>query len=153
MARFAEPAEVLALPQPKLPTLVVAWHYARGEALARRGNAVGVRAEAAAIKAGTGKLSDEDGSRQAQQLTMIARNVLMGRAAMLEKRPADAAVSFEQAAEVQEGQGFSMLTDPPGWYYPVRRDLAEALLATGDRAAAKREAEAALAYRAKDLER
>jgi hypothetical protein len=43
-----------------------------------------------------------------------------------------------------------MLTDPPGWYYPVRRDLAEALLASGDRVGARREADAALKYRAKD---
>lgn len=150
LARFGEPAEVLALPRPKLPTLVAAWHYARGEAMARNGDAAGVRAEAAAIHGGTGKLSDEDGSRQAQQLTLIARNVLMGRAAMLEKRPADAAVAFEQAAELQEGEAFSMLTDPPGWYYPVRRDLAEALLVAGDRAGAKRQADAALTYRAKD---
>src|SRR5207248_3261654 len=34
MARFADPAEVLALPKPKLPYLEAAWHYARGEALA-----------------------------------------------------------------------------------------------------------------------
>jgi hypothetical protein len=150
MARFADPAEVLALPQPKLPTLVAAWHYARGEALARKGDARGVRAEAGAIQGLTGRLSDDDGSRPAQQLTLIARNVLMGRAAMLEKRSADAAVAFKQAAEAQEGESFSMLTDPPGWYYPVRRDLAEALLASGDAAGARREAQAALAYRAKD---
>lgn len=150
VARFADPAAVLALPKPNLPTLIAAWHYARGEALARTGDAAGVRTEAGAIHGGTGKLSDDDGSRQAQQLTLIARNVLMGRAAMLEKRPADAAIAFAQAAELQEGAGFSMLTDPPGWYYPVRRDLADALLATGDRAGARREAHAALAYRAKD---
>lgn len=150
IARFAEPAEVLGLPRPKLPTLVAAWHYARGEALARKGDAAGVRAEAAAIRGGTGKLSDDDGSRQAQQLTLIARNVLTGRAAMLEKRAADATIAFGQAAELQEGEAFSMLTDPPGWYYPVRRDLAEALLAAGDRAGARREAEAALTYRVRD---
>lgn len=151
-ARFADPAEVMALPRPKLPTLTVAWHYARGEALARRGDAAGVRAEAIAIRGSSDKLSDDDGSRQAQQLTLIARNVLMGRAAMLERRYADAVVAFGQAAEVQEGQSFSMLTDPPGWYYPVRRDLAAALLANGDREGALREAKAALAYRTKDPE-
>ncbi|VWX48971.1 hypothetical protein [Novosphingobium sp. 9U] len=150
MARFASPADVLALPQPKLPTLVVAWHYARGEALAKQADANGVRTEAAAIRGLTGKLSDDDGSRQAQQLTLIARNVLLGRAAMLDKSPATAAIAFRQAAEEQEGESFSMLSDPPGWYYPVRRDLAQALLASGDREGAKREAQAALAYRAKD---
>ena len=43
MARFADPAEVLALPEPKLPFLQAAWHYARGEAFARRNDAAGVR--------------------------------------------------------------------------------------------------------------
>jgi tetratricopeptide (TPR) repeat protein len=150
MARFAEPAEVLALPQPKLPTLIAAWHYARGEALARKGDAAGVRVEAAAIHGATGKLSDDDWSRQAQQMALIARNVLTGRAAMLDKRPADAVLAFGQAAELQEGEAFSVLTDPPGWYYPVRRDVAEALLAQGDRVGARREADAALTYRVKD---
>nr|WP_253072741.1 hypothetical protein [Sphingomonas sp. H160509] len=150
MARFSEPAEILALPQPKLLTLIAAWHYARGEALARKGDAAGVRVEAAAIQGTTGKLSDDDGSRQAQQLTLIARNVLTGRAAMLEHRTPDAIIAFQQAAELQEGVEFSLMTDPPAWYYPVRRDLAAALLAAGDTAGARKQAEAALTYRTKD---
>jgi hypothetical protein len=150
MARFADPAEVLALPKPKLQTLANAWHYARGEALAKQGNAAAVRAEAAAIETPTGALNDDDGSRQAQQLSFIARDVLTGRAAMLDKRPQEAALAFGQAADLQEGESFSVLTDPPGWYYPVRRDYAAALLAAGDRAGARREAEKALAYRVKD---
>jgi tetratricopeptide (TPR) repeat protein len=149
MAVFATPEEVLALPRPKLPILEVGWHYARGEAFARKGDAKGVRAEAMAIRALTGVIAD-DGSRQAQQLTFIARNVLAGRAAMLEKRPAEAALSFQQAAEIQESRDFSSVSDPPAWHYPVRRDLAEALLASGDKAGAKAAAEAALAYRVKD---
>jgi hypothetical protein len=95
-------------------------------------------------------LSDEDGSRQAQQLTLIARNVLTGRAAMLEHRASDAIIAFQQAAELQEGVEFSMMTDPPAWYYPVRRDLAAALLEAGDKAGARKQAEAALTYRTKD---
>jgi tetratricopeptide (TPR) repeat protein len=149
MAKFAPPAEVLALPKPKLPILVVGWHYARGEVLAGKRDLLGVLAEAAAIRALTGEIPD-DGSRQAQQFTFIARNVLAGRAAMLERRPRDAAIAFQQAAELQESQSFSSVSDPPAWYYPVRRDLAEALLAAGDKAGAKREAAAALAYRTKD---
>ncbi|MEH3038164.1 MAG: hypothetical protein PGN23_16980 [Sphingomonas adhaesiva] len=152
MARFADPGEVLALPQPRLPVLTNAWHYARGEASARRGDADGVRREAAAIVAPAGALSDDDGSRQALQLTFIARGVLAGRAAMLDRRPRDAAIAFQQAADVQEGEEFSLLTDPPGWYYPVRRDVAAALLAAGDREGARVQAQRALAYRAKDPE-
>lgn len=150
MALFAEPAEVLALPAPKSSILVAAWHYARGEAFARRGDASGVRREATGITGVKGKLSTEDGSAQAQQLTFIARDVLAGRAAMLEKRPTEAANAFREAAEMQESEDFSAVSDPPAWYYPIRRDLARALLVLHDRAGARREAEAALKYRAKD---
>jgi hypothetical protein len=150
MARFADPAEVLALPKPKLPFLQAAWHYARGEALARRNDAEGVRKEVLAIHGVTGELTKDDGSLQAQTLTYIARNVLIGRAAMLDRRPGEAAGAFAQAAELQESDDFSSVSDPPAWHYPVRRDLAAALLAMNDRAGARREAEAALKYRPKD---
>ncbi|WP_308516829.1 hypothetical protein [Sphingomonas flavescens] len=150
MAQFAEPARVMALPEPKLPFLIAAWHYARGEALARQGNAAGVRREAAAIRGITGELSKDDGSLQAQTMTFIARNVLIGRAAMLDRRPAEAAIAFQQAAELQESDDFSSVSDPPAWHYPVRRDLAAALLAQNDRAGARRELDAALKYRPMD---
>ena len=150
MARFAPVAEVLALKQPKLPFLKGAWHYARGEAFARNGDAVGVRSEAAAIRGVRGPKSKDDATAQAQDLLFIAREVLAGRAAMMGGRPGEAEVAFRQAAELQESDDFSAMADPPGWYYPVRRDLAAALLASGDRAGARTEAEAALDYRKKD---
>jgi hypothetical protein len=150
MAKFATPAEVLALPEPKLPFLTAAWHYARGEAFARQGNPEGARGEAAAIRGIAGKLSEDDGSLQAQNITYIARNVLVGRAAMLERRPADAAVAFAQAAEMEESDIFQSVADPPAWYYPVRRDVAEALAAQNDFNGARREAQAALKYRPRD---
>src|SRR5262249_26095324 len=150
MARFADPAEVLALPEPKLPFLAAAWHYARGEAFARRKDAAGVRKEATAIHGITGELSKDDGSLQAQTMTFIARNVLVGRAAMLEGRPLEAATAFAQAAELEEGDDFKAVADPPAWYYPIRRDRAEALLQSNDPVGARREAEAALKFRPKD---
>ena len=150
MARFADPAEVLALPEPKLPYLEAAWHYARGEAFARQGNVDGIRKEAATIHGVGGVLDKDDGSVQAQTMTYIARNVLIGRAAMMDKHPSDAALAFAQAAELQESDDFTSVSDPPAWHYPIRRDLAAALLATGDLAGARREAKAALVYRPRD---
>jgi tetratricopeptide (TPR) repeat protein len=150
MARFADPAEVLALPRPKLPYLEAAWHYARGEAYARQGNLEGIRKEATAIHGVGGVLDKDDGSVQAQTMTYIARNVLIGRAAMLDHRPGEAALVFSQAADLQESDDFTSVSDPPAWYYPIRRDLAASLLASGDRGGAKREANAALVYRPMD---
>ena len=106
--------------------------------------------EAAAIHGVTGELSKDDGSIQAQTMTYIARNVLNGRAAVMQHRPADAAVAFAEAAELQESDDFTSVADPPAWHYPIRRDLAAALLEKGDTTGAKREAEAALKYRPRD---
>ena len=150
MAQFAPTSEVLALPQPKSPIITAAWHYARGEAFARDGKIDDVRQEAAAIRGISTRLSADDGSLQAQTMTFIARNVLVGRADMMAGRPAEAATAFAQAAEMEEGQEFSDFADPPAWGYPVRRDLAAALLASGDAVGARREAEAALKYRPRD---
>lgn len=150
LSKFAPVREVLALPAPRAPFLLAAWHYARGEAYARIGDVTAVRREAAAIRGVPGKLIRNDGSALAQQTTFIARNVLNGRAAMIEKRYREAAAAFRQAAELQEDPEFSAVADPPAWYYPVRRDLAQALIADGDATGARREAEAVLAYRPKD---
>lgn len=150
LAQFAEPSEVLALPEPKLPILKAAWHYARGEAFARRNNAQGILDEAAAIQTPGGEADKDDGSLQAQTMTLIARNVLVGRAALLDHHSKEAAIAFAQAAELQESDDFSSISDPPAWYYPVRRDLAAALLASNDVIGARREAMAALKYRPKD---
>ena len=149
LAQFADPAEVLALPEPKLPILTAGWRYARGEAYYRQGNVNGVRGEANAVRALTGETPD-DGTKQGQQLIFIIRNVLAGRAAMLERRPADAVIAYRQAADIQESKEFSNVSDPPAWHYPLRRDLAGALLALGDVEGAKKEAKTALAYRVKD---
>jgi hypothetical protein len=70
----------------------------------------------------------------------------------MEHRPADAALAFAQAAELQEGDMFRSFADPPAWYYPVRRDLAAALLEQRDGTGARREAQAALKFRPKDPE-
>jgi hypothetical protein len=150
MAMFAEPKEVIALPQPKMPFLQAAWHYARGEAFAKLGDAAAVRKEAAAIHGVTGELSKDDGSLQAQTMTYIARNVLVGRAEMMDHRPVEAAQAFAQAAEHEESEDFRSVADPPAWHYPVRRDLALALQEQGDLSGARREAAAALAFRKKD---
>ena len=149
LAQFAPPEEILALPEPRSSILAAAWHYARGEARFRQGDAPGVRAEADALRGLTGDIPD-DGSKQAQNFIAIVRGVLAGRTAMLEGRTGDAAMAYRQAAEEQESKQFSSVADPPAWHYPVRRDLAEALLAQGDRVGARREADAALAYRKND---
>lgn len=148
LARF-DPGSVPALPEPKLPYLKAAWHYARGEAAASAGDAAGVAAERAAIPASIETPGRHD-AKAPEQMLGITRAVLAGRLAMLQGKPAEAATHFRAAAEIEETPAFTDFTDPPAFWYPVRRDLAAALLAAGDVAGARREAEASLKLRVKD---
>ncbi|MBN2971988.1 hypothetical protein JW805_08160 [Roseomonas aeriglobus] len=144
--RFAEPAKVLSLPQPKLPYARAFWHYARGEALARQGKATEVRVEADAINRQLRGLDDTSG----QRLAKIAALVLGGRAAMLDNDPRKAAKFYAAAAKIEEAKPISQYSDPPVWWYPPRRSLAEARLAMGDARAALAEADATLKRRPND---
>ena len=153
VARF-DPASVMALPEPKLGYLKAAWHYARGESLVWAGDLAGAKREREAIPAqlakGVPRDWPQDGSAAAEQMLGITRAVLEGRIAMAEGRYADAAKAFRLGAETEETKEFSYFTDPPAFWYPVRRDLAAALLAAGDAAGARREAEASLRLRQLD---
>jgi tetratricopeptide (TPR) repeat protein len=146
--RFAEPSTVLAFPEPKLPYLKAYWRYARGEAQARLGNSAAVRSEANHIPWTIGS-SDEDAAI-GTRLARIAQLVLLGRAEMLDNRPAAALAIFRKAAALQEDRILKGFSDPPLWWYPVRRSVAEALLATGDAKAALAEADATLKMRPLD---
>jgi tetratricopeptide (TPR) repeat protein len=137
--RHGSPAQVAALPEPAEthPMLRVSWHYARGEAAARAGDAAAVRAAAAAIEAirtapsfAVGRMAEPRAD-----FTEISQRVLEGRAAMI-AGDADAAVAaFTRAAEIQ-GKGEEG-GDPPIVWYPTRRSLAAALLMKGDAAGAR----------------
>jgi tetratricopeptide (TPR) repeat protein len=149
IARFDDPQAVLARPEPKLPYLKAAWHYARGEVFAKQGDLAGLKAEIAALPEDA--LAKADPKMKApDQMVAIVRLVLVGRLAMAEKRWADAQNAFRAAAEIEETEDFMQFSDPPAFWYPVRRDLAAALAAAGDRAGALKEFDASLKLRPKD---
>jgi tetratricopeptide (TPR) repeat protein len=150
LGQFEDPAALLALPEPKLPYYKAAWHYARGEVLARQGDVAGVKAELAAIPASAVEGEPDRGHRAPEQMLGIVRAVLAGRIAMLEGRPADAAKAFAEGAAIEETPDFTQFSDPPAFWYPVRRDHAAALLAAGDVEGARTAVEASLKLRPKD---
>lgn len=150
LARFDDPASTLALSEPKLPYLKVAWHYARGEAYAFQKNKTGLAEEIAAIHKVAIGASDDEKSPAPDQMIGIVSEVLTGRLAILDGRYADAATAFRHAAEIEETEDFSVFSDPPAFWYPVRRDLAAALFALGDIVGGRAEAEAALGLRPRD---
>jgi hypothetical protein len=144
-----DPKGVAALPEPKMPYLKAAWHYARGEAAASAGDAATVKAEMDTIPVTIARPKKKD-SKAPEQMLGIMRAVLAGRIAMLGHDPKAAAESFRQAAEIEETPAFNDFTDPPAFWYPVRRDVAAALLAAGDARGAREAAEASLKLRVKD---
>jgi len=142
--RYA-PERALQFAEPKdgdRQTLAM-WRYARGEALASKGDAKAVLGESQLIgqeieQWKKAKKDQQYGITEAQ----IAQRVLEGRADMLQGRPDDAAKAFAAAAAMQEKAKWGM--DPPPWWYPVRRSLAAAHLKAGRNADAVREADASL---------
>jgi tetratricopeptide (TPR) repeat protein len=144
--RYGSETEVNTLIDPgaAMPYAQAMWRYARGEAAARRKDVNMVKKEAAAIHI-SAKQADkfQDSSSQATAMVDIARLVLLGRVAMLEKRWSDAEAAYRNAADIQEAK-LGTVTDPPAWWYPVRRSVAAALLAKGDPRAAAVEVEQAL---------
>lgn len=112
------------------------WHYARGEAFARKGDLAGLKGE---IKALGGGLF----AKKPTGWSLIALRVLEGRAAMLEGRPTQAAKAYTEAAATQD-KLFRDNMDPPPWWYPVHRSTAAAQLAAGRHAEAVSAAEASL---------
>jgi hypothetical protein len=148
IARF-DPQGVAALPEPKPPYLKAAWHYARGEAAATARDVAAVRRELDAIPATIARPKKHD-SKAPEQMLGVMRGVLAGRLAMLAGDPRAAAEAYRQAAAIEEGSAFNDFTDPPAFWYPVRRDVAAALLAAGDAPGAKAAAEASLKLRVKD---
>jgi hypothetical protein len=149
IARFASLDEMLAIPDPgaTAPMAQAFWHYARGEAFARAGKIDGVLQEARAMPHA---LHPDPTGGAAPKLFRLSRLVLEGRAAMLADKPADAATLFTKAAAIEEAHPISDTSDPPLWWYPVRRDVAAALLASGKTKDALAAADASLKRRPHD---
>ena len=104
--------------------------------MARSGDAGGVRKEAKAIAGILG--SDQSaalGSKTAEALVKVTQHVLDGRSAMLAGDPKAAADAYFKGMQAQAAANFS--SDPPLFWYPVRRSYAAALLAAGDFARAR----------------
>lgn len=135
-------ASVLALPMPEHVFDKAQLHYARGEALARRGDAAGVRAEAAAIAALREGRDSPALGRNGGKLAEVFQHVLQGRAAMLADDARAAQAAYRRAMEVQLAAGWG--SDPPLFWYSVRRSLAAATLAAGDAQSARAQIYASL---------
>jgi tetratricopeptide (TPR) repeat protein len=143
----AAPERVLAIADPGENQILFRTmrHYARGEALARQGNAAAIAAEAKAIgDILAGPQAPQIGGRSGTIPAEIAQKVLEGRAAMLAGDHAAAETAYRAAMEKQVAARFG--SDPPLWWYSTRRSLAAALLARGNAADAREQLLASLEH-------
>lgn len=147
LTQFGRWDEILAepMPDPSLDYATAIAHYARGTALARKGDLVAARAERAKLvplRDTTKIMFLDTNDYPAVTLLRIADALLQGDIALASGATSQAITHFRRAVELQDGLPY---TEPPFWYYPTRQSLGAALLA------AKRASEAEAVYR-RDLE-
>jgi len=141
---YGDVDSVLAMPEPANAMEKVFRHYARGEALARRGDAAAVRIEAAAI-AGLRRGTEAPAlGAGGTPLASVMQSVLEGRAAMLGGNARAAAAAYRAAMDAQLAADWNF--DPPLFWYSVRRSLAVALLEAGDARGARVQLDASLRH-------
>lgn len=133
-AQFGDLDDVMALEAPtdEFPFLKASWHYARGEALAKAGDAKAARAEADAIDriVNAADLSGlVDNLIPAPDILKISRLTILARAAAAEGDYATAVKKMEHAVALQKTLNY---TEPAYWYYPAKQTLAAMVLMAGD---------------------
>ena len=134
-AQFGTPEQILALPAPAddLPYLKGLWHYARGVALAAKGDAKAAQAEADAI-ATIAKDSNLETLKNtygipAADVLQLAQHVVLARVAQASGDLKKAIGEFETAAGIE---GSLPYMEPAYWYYPVKQSLGATLLLAGE---------------------
>ncbi len=148
LVRFGRWDEILQAEAPPqdLPHARALWHYARGRALAARGDVPGAEAELAQLRA-TAQDPRMDSLRlefnTSGAILKIATEVLAGHIAARKADFPGAIDHLRAAARLEDGLVYG---EPPEWTVPVRQDLGSVLLAAG------RNEEAEQAYR-EDLKR
>jgi predicted Zn-dependent protease len=143
LVRFGRWQEILREPAPPahVPYMVGVWHYARGLACLRTGDAPGVARELAALEALRDATPPDRlaNLNSMQGLFSIAADTLRGETAAANLDTPAAVAALERAVARQDQLIYD---EPPPWYHPVRQTLAQVLLDAG------RAADAEQVYRA-----
>ena len=134
--RFHKWDEILKMPKPdpEMKIMTVFWHFARGMALAARGEVNEAEEEFQAVS-DTEKNMPEDVvfampvNNKAKDVLKIARDVLSAKIALAKKDNAAAIAMLQSAVAVQDTLKYS---EPEDWFFPVRESLGAALLMNGD---------------------
>jgi tetratricopeptide (TPR) repeat protein len=159
LVRFRRWDEVMKLPEPPSDLLYARanWHYARGMALAARGDIAAAQKELEAMRALNQMLPENFIVAQNSGRTVmgIADDVLAAKIAMVGKR--DFREANELLNKAVDTQDALIYIEPPEWYFPVREALGGAALfashaVSSNQAAVQLAAVAEKVFRA-DLER
>ena len=130
--RFQRWAEILKSREPKEKTLATRafWHYARGIALAAKGDLDGAGKEQQAFAADAGHVPADLpwGYNTAKDVLALASSVLDARIAAAKGERKAAIAAWKKAAEAEDQLSYD---EPPDWYYPVRESLGAALFLDG----------------------
>jgi tetratricopeptide (TPR) repeat protein len=134
LLRFGRWDDVLALPQPdaKLTGLTFFWHYARGCALAAKGDAAGAETERSIMETAYKEMPAGPAfgmlNNDWKTLHDLATDTLAARIAATHGDLPGAIEKWRTAVAVQDQMHYD---EPPDWYYPVRESLGAALLRSG----------------------
>jgi tetratricopeptide (TPR) repeat protein len=142
LVRFGRWTEILRdtlPPEVSEPYPTAVWHFARGAALARTGDAAGARRELAALERvaadpALARVKVKNINTTAA-LARIAVLTLRAEIALAERRFAAAVADLEQATAVEDGLEYD---EPHVWLAPTRHALGAALIAAGRPADAER---------------
>lgn len=131
--RFGRWDEILAAPEPaaNLPYARGIWHYARGRALAARGDAAGSMQHLDALRRAATHEALVDAPVEfnaATAVLAIAGEVLAGFAAAAAGDTMQAIAHLRKAGELEDGLVYG---EPPEWSVPPRQELGVLLLQAG----------------------
>jgi tetratricopeptide (TPR) repeat protein len=142
MMRFQRWNEILkqAPPDPGLPLLGAWWHFARGMALAAKGNTGTAQAErqklhSAELATPPDALFAMSLNNHAGDILKIAGDVLNAKITVASRHYTEAVAALRAAVAVQDRLDYE---EPPAWFYPVRESLGAVLLMSGDASAAEK---------------
>jgi tetratricopeptide (TPR) repeat protein len=139
LLRFGRWDDVMkeAAPPADFPYATAMWHYARGIAQAKLGNADAAALEKSEFErvAATVPEDARESLNSARDLLAVASRVIAGQIAA---KTGDNATAVRELSAAVGWQDKLKYAEPPDWYYPVRQTLGAVLLGAGQAREAER---------------
>ncbi|HEX4347862.1 MAG TPA: hypothetical protein VHZ73_09830 [Vicinamibacterales bacterium] len=129
LLRFSKWDDMLQVPQPdpSLKMLTAVWHFGRGVAQAKKGNAPAADQEKTAYNTAKRAISANAmwGYNKASDIFAVADSVLDARIWLAKKDLESSIAAWKRAVAAEDKLAYD---EPDDWFYPVRESLEAALL-------------------------